>query len=135
MASFSALGAPGATPPPLPPEVAAQMGQSYEHQLAAHQMAHAGAQVGAPGAGGAPNPQGAFLVQGKAVEKVVTDMARMNPKFAAYAERITGILKAGMAASVGGPLAGATSQPSPTAVEGQSSLRPPATEGGAEFIG
>lgn len=110
-------------PPPLPPDVASQMGQPPSAQVA--QMVSHGAL--------AANPQGAILAQGQAVEKVLRDMARTQPKFGPFADRMVAVLKAGLG-ELTGPDSTA-SQPAPMAVPGGQSLRPPSAEGAGDFIG
>jgi len=114
-------------PPPLPPEVAAQMGMPPEQVMASRI-------VPKPNQNPMAGPQGATLKQATAIESVLKDMSRMNPKFAPFADRMVNILKQGMVELTGGATPD-NGTPSPMAVPGQSSLRPPTASGGSEFIG
>lgn len=127
MPDFTPQDAGRQAPPPLPPEVAAQMGMPPE-QVMASRIAPPPSQN--PMAG----PQGAVLKQATAIESVLKDMSRTSPKFAPFADRMVHILKQGMVELTGGASPN-TGTPSPMGVPGQSSLRPPTPTGGSEFIG
>lgn len=98
-----------AKPPAQPPDVANQISAQPD-------VASALQSSGSPDSSSplAKNPQGALLVQGEAIEKVLKQMAAMNAKFAPYADRAMTVIKSGIADAVQNPDSQtADSQPSP----------------------
>src|SRR5271168_4288818 len=85
--------------PPVPPDISGQMGQSpYAGVSSMMQQQQQGA------GGGQAHPQGALVAQSEAVKKVIDQMAKMEPGFGQFADRIKSLLDAGLGVVIsGGP--------------------------------
>ena len=103
--------------PPVPPEVGAQMGQSPYGGVSAMM------QQKAQGGGDQAHPQGSLIAQSDAVKKVIDQMARMEPGFGPFADRIKSLLDAGMGAVVSGGPPGQTQAQKPS-IMGPNSMKP-----------
>lgn len=85
-------------PPPPPTEVQSQMGMPQPPSPAAASLAPVAQRgMGAP-APGAPNPHGMIVAQAAAIRDVVAEMARNEPRFAPFAQKITQLLDTGVSA-------------------------------------
>jgi hypothetical protein len=109
-------------PPPQPPDVTSQMGASPFSGVSSMLQQKAG-QGGEQGGGA--NPKGALLAQSEAVKKVVDQMAKMEPGFAPFADRIRSLLDAGVGAvtSGGSPQPGSSAE-MPPKFQGPATMRP-----------
>lgn len=111
--------------PPQPPDITAQQGQSPYSGVSSMMQQQQGQQQG-----GAPDPKGALVAQSDAVKKVVDQMAKMEPAFAPFADRIKSLLDAGLGAAISGGGPGGSSQQSQPPVMGPNSMRPSAPGSG-----
>jgi hypothetical protein len=129
---MSATGPQLENPPPMSPSIQAQMGGSGGGATAAVAKGIADRAKAAPGPGGstppdlqstmAAHPQGALLTMAEATRKVAQQMARMNPKFAPYAQRMIQIMDQGMGEVTGENSSGASAG---DGSNGPASAKPP----------
>jgi hypothetical protein len=84
--------------PPAPPDVSSQMGGSpFSGVSAMMQQKSAGQQDD-----GQVNPKGSLITMSEAIKKVVDQMAKMEPSFAPFGDRIRSLLDAGVGAATSG---------------------------------
>jgi hypothetical protein len=91
-------------PPPQPPDVSSQMGAGAPFAGVSSMLQQKGDQ-----GGGGANPKGALQAQAEACKKVVDQMAKMEPGFGPFADRIKSLLDAGIGViSSAGPQPGSS---------------------------
>ena len=115
--------------PPVPPELSGQMGQS-PYAGVSSMMKDQAQQQG--GGGAQAHPQGALIAQSEAVKKVIDQMAKMEPGFGPFADRIKSILDAGLGVVVSGGPPGQSAAEKPS-IMGPNSMK--ATPPGSGFPG
>src|ERR1700683_250557 len=109
-------------PPPQPPNVTGQQGQSPYAGSAAMMQSKL-----QQGQGGEVNPRGALLQMGDGIKKVLDQMAKMESAFAPFADRIRSLIDAGIGAiNSGGPPG---TQPKDRETTGAESMKPDQSEG------
>ncbi len=118
-------------PPPQPPDVAGPMGAGPGAPYGGVSSMLAQKQGGAEG-GGPPsqvNPKGALIAQSEAIKKVLDGMAKAEPGFGPFADRIRSLLDAGIGSVVSAGGQPGASGGKPPQMQGPASMRPEAPGG------